>query len=72
MKTNMPELQQKINAVIKLFHEEGIVDSPLEAMELVRNHPTLPAADKALLLEKMNYSNMMLMAYANLCLQMVF
>ncbi len=67
----MLELRQKINAVIKLFHEEGIVASPIEAMELVRDHPSLPAADKAQLLEKMSNSNLMLMAYTSLCLQMV-
>ncbi len=57
--------------MIKLFNESDIVNSPIEAIELVRNHPTLPEADKAQLLEKLSNSNLMLIAYTNLCLQIV-
>ncbi len=67
MGKDIQALRKKINEVIKLFNESDIVNSPIETIELVRNHPTLPEADKAQLLEKLSNSNLMLIACIPTC-----
>ncbi len=69
MKKDTQSLSRTLHELIKIFNESGIINNHSEAIELVRNHPTLPEADKALLLEKLSGSALMLIGFMSLCVK---
>ncbi len=69
MKKDTQSLSQTLHELIKIFDEADIINSHTEAIELVRNHPALPEADKALLLEKLSGSTLMLIGFMSLCVK---